>query len=165
MWSGSSFFAASADACRRLGKRGILLSRHADHIPANLPPGVIHIEYAPFSELLPQVAAVVHHGGIGTTSQGLRAGVPQLVMAMSHDQPDNVNRLSRLGVGAAISPAAYRGPAIARALSSLMNSPEVAKNCAAAATRFTGAGGIVRACELIEALSSKQRISTTNLHE
>jgi UDP:flavonoid glycosyltransferase YjiC (YdhE family) len=121
MWRGDSFFSASADACRILGRRGILLSRHSDHIPANLPPGIIHIEYAPFSQLLPHVAAIVHHGGIGTTSQGLKAGVPQLVMAMSHDQPDNVNRLRRLGVGAAIARESYRGPAIAKALSRLIH--------------------------------------------
>jgi rhamnosyltransferase subunit B len=152
MWRGDSFFAASAEACRILGRRGIFLSRHGDHIPDVLPPGVIHIDYAPFSELLPQVAAVVHHGGIGTTSQGLRAGVAQLVMAMSHDQPDNVNRLRRLGVGQAISPAAYRGPAIARALAALLNSPAVAANCRMAASRFDDRDPFARTCELIEAL-------------
>jgi rhamnosyltransferase subunit B len=153
MWRGTAFFAASADACRILGRRGILLSRHSDHIPVNLPSGVIHIEYAPFSELLPHVAALVHHGGIGTTSQGLRAGVPQLVMAMSHDQPDNVNRLRRLGGGASISPQAYRGPAIAKALSRLMDSREAADHCRTVVSHFSDGDAFSRTCELIEALS------------
>jgi rhamnosyltransferase subunit B len=153
MWRGDDFFAASADACKILGRRGVLLSRHSDHIPASLPPGVIHVEYAPFSELLPQAAAVVHHGGIGTTSQGLRAGIPQLVMAMSHDQPDNVNRLRRLGVGAQISPASYRGPKITKAMSGLLDSPEVSKNCQAVAQRFETGDQFSRTCGFIEALS------------
>ena len=156
MWRGDAFFTASLEACRILGRRGIFLSRHCGHIPANLPPGVIHVEFAPFSELLPHVAAVVHHGGIGTTSQGLQAGVPQLVMAMSHDQPDNVNRLRRLGVGEEISPRAFRGPAVARALSRLLDSKEVAQNCRAVASRFDNGDAFSRTCELIEALAPKQ---------
>jgi UDP:flavonoid glycosyltransferase YjiC (YdhE family) len=103
------------------------------------------------------VAALVHHGGIGTTSQGLRAGIPQLVMAMSHDQPDNVNRLRRLGVGEAISRAAYKGPAIAKALSRLLGSSEVAENCRTAASRFGDGDAFSRSCELIEALASPAR--------
>jgi UDP:flavonoid glycosyltransferase YjiC (YdhE family) len=155
MWRGSSFFAASADACRILGRRGILLSRHSDHIPLNLPPGVIHVEYAPFSELLPHCAAVVHHGGIGTTSQGLKAGIPQLVMAMSHDQFDNANRLRRLGVGEGISLEKYRGPAAARALIRLLNSTEVAQKCCSAAARFgyVDSDAFSPTCELIEGLA------------
>jgi UDP:flavonoid glycosyltransferase YjiC (YdhE family) len=150
MWRGDSFFLASVDACRILGRRGVLLSRHGDHIPANLPPNIIHVDYAPFSELLPRIAAIVHHGGIGTTSQGLKAGIPQLVMAMSHDQPDNVNRLRRLGVGEAIAPEAYHGPSIAKVLTKLLNSAEVDANCRSVASRFTNGDPFSRTCELIE---------------
>jgi rhamnosyltransferase subunit B len=153
MWRGSSFFAASVEACQILGRRGILLSRHSDHIPLNLPPSVIHVEYAPFSELLPHCAALVHHGGIGTTSQGLKAGIPQLVMAMSHDQFDNVNRLRRLGVGEEIPVTAYRPPAIARRLSRLLDSPEVAQNCQTVKSRFGSSDAFSQTCEWIEALS------------
>jgi UDP:flavonoid glycosyltransferase YjiC (YdhE family) len=42
---------------------------------------------------------MVHHGGIGTLSQCLAAGIPQLVAYMSLDQPDNAARIERLGVG------------------------------------------------------------------
>jgi UDP:flavonoid glycosyltransferase YjiC (YdhE family) len=116
MWQGDDFFAAAVDACKRLGRRGLLLSRHSDHIPADLPAEVMHVEFAPFSELLPRVAALVHHGGIGTTSQALQAGVPQLIMAMSHDQPDNAARVEKLGVGLPISPTAFDGKTVAKRL-------------------------------------------------
>ncbi len=72
MWSGHEFFSESAKACVILGHRGLLLSRHRDHIPRDLPPGVIHVEYAPFSQLLPRCAAIVHHGGIGTSARRWR---------------------------------------------------------------------------------------------
>ena len=56
MWQGRSFLEASAEACRLLGRRGVLLTRHREQVPADLPPGVVHADYAPFSELLPRSA-------------------------------------------------------------------------------------------------------------
>ena len=54
MWQGEKFLTESAGACRLLGRRGLLLTRHRGHVPATLPPGVIHVDYAPFSQLLPR---------------------------------------------------------------------------------------------------------------
>jgi UDP:flavonoid glycosyltransferase YjiC (YdhE family) len=154
MLFGQSFFAAAADACRRLGRRGLLLTRFAEQIPTDLPPGVIHVPFAPFSQLLPRCAALVHHGGIGTTSQGLAAGVPQLVMPMSHDQPDNAERVKRLGVGDWLSVSAFRGAAVARKLRALIGSADVMARCREVAGRFAGANPIERTCELIEELGA-----------
>ena len=92
-------FRGRAAACERLGRRGLLLTKFANQVPTPLPAGVIHVAYAPFSELLPQCAALVHHGGIGTTAQALAAGVPQLIVPFAHDQHDNAARVS--GSGAA----------------------------------------------------------------
>ena len=147
MSHGHEFFDAAAEACRLLGRRGLLLTRHTEHLPATLPPGVIHVPYAPFSELLPRCAALVHHGGIGTTAQALAAGVPQLVMPMSHDQPDNAERLRKLGVGDEVSVKKFRAPAVAAKLRGLIESDEVARRCAEVAARFVGraaAGADVR---------------------
>jgi rhamnosyltransferase subunit B len=74
------FFAAAIDCCQLLGRRGILLTKHAELLPRPLPPGVRHFDYLSFIAVLPRVAAVVHHAGIGTTAQCLAAGTPQLVM-------------------------------------------------------------------------------------
>jgi rhamnosyltransferase subunit B len=71
----------------------------------------------------------VHHGGIGTVAQGLAAGVPQLVMAMSHDQPDNGCRLTHLGVGAYLYPKAFTPARVADTLARLTSSPGVARAC------------------------------------
>src|SRR5439155_15601643 len=111
----------SADACRRLGRRGLLLTRHRDHLPTTLPPGVIHVHYAPFSQLLPRCAAFVHHGGIGSSAQALASGVRQLVTPFTHDQPDNASRLKRLGVAAVIPARKYTAGRIAGALQMLLD--------------------------------------------
>ena len=57
-----------------------------------LPKGVVAFDYAPFSLLFPRAAAIVHHGGIGTTGQAMRSGRPSLVMPCAWDQPDNAER-------------------------------------------------------------------------
>src|SRR5262249_33907241 len=92
------FFAAAVDACRRLGRRGILLTKYDHQLPKQLPESVRHVGFVPMSQLLPRTAALVHHGGIGSCAQGLAAGVPQIVRPMSYDQFDNSRRLVRLGV-------------------------------------------------------------------
>ena len=145
------FFAAAADACRRLGRRGVLLTRYPEQLPERLPDGVRHAEYAPFSEVLPRAAALVHHGGIGTAAQALAAGRPQLVMPMAFDQPDNAARLVRLGVARMLPPARFSGARVARQLAALLGSDVVANRCAELARRCDASDSIGRTCDLIEA--------------
>ncbi len=155
MKQGQAFFAAAVEACVKLGRRGLLLTRFSEQVPSSLPDGVRHFEYVPFSQVFPRAAAVVHHGGIGTTAQALAAAAPQLVMYMAHDQPDNAAHVLRLGVGRPISPKAFRGPSVARALGELLDSSEVPKRCRAVAAMLEGADPLGKACRAIEALVSK----------
>jgi len=147
-----NFFAAAADACRLMGRRGILLTRHADQVPAQLPEGVIHAAYAPFSRLLPRCAATVHHGGIGSTAQGLAAGVPQLLMPMAYDQIDNAARIKKLGVGDELIPRDFTAPNVATKLGRLVSSTATAEACKQIAAKFVGFDALAMTVELIEAL-------------
>lgn len=146
------FFATSVEACRRLGKRGVLLTRFPEQLPADLPRGVVHFDYAPLSRVLPRSAALVYHGGIGTASQALAAGVPQLVVPFSYDQPDNGARLERLGVARMIWQALYSPGRAARALSELLRSAQIAEACRKCADLIAEADPTEQACELIEGL-------------
>ncbi|OHB75073.1 MAG: hypothetical protein A2W31_04875 [Planctomycetes bacterium RBG_16_64_10] len=150
-----AFFQAAVDACWRLGRRGILLTGHAPQLPRALPRGVQHFDYVPFSQLLPHACAIVHHGGIGTTAQGLAAGIPQLVMPMAHDQHDNAARLVRLGVAATLRPRGFRGPAVARAVRRLVDSSRVAARCRDIARQLNGVDGLATACAVLEQLGSR----------
>ena len=129
------FFVEALDAVQRLGRRAIFATRQVHDLPP-LPSSVIAVEYVPFSLLLPRCAALVYHGGIGTCSQALVAGIPHLVMAMAHDQPDNANRLRRLGVGMGITPRQFKGSRVAECLKHLLESSEVAQHCADCARRM-----------------------------
>jgi UDP:flavonoid glycosyltransferase YjiC (YdhE family) len=153
MRQGHGFFAEAAQACRLSGRRGILLTRFPEQLPARLPENVRHFAYVPFSQVLPRAAAFVHHGGIGTTAQALAAGVPHLVMPLAHDQPDNADRLRRLGVARVLPPARFRAPAVARALDDLLASADVAARCRDYAGRIRTARPLDEACRLIEELA------------
>jgi UDP:flavonoid glycosyltransferase YjiC (YdhE family) len=147
------FFEAAVEACERLGRRGILLTKYADQLPAKVPASVRHFGFVPLSRMLPHMAALVHHGGIGTCAQGLAAGVPHLVRPMAFDQFDNSRRLVRLGVAEEISVKTFRGPAIAAALERLLSSPVVASNGRALAARCNGPASLAAACVALEELA------------
>jgi rhamnosyltransferase subunit B len=139
-------------ACEQSGHRGMLLTRHTDQLPRHLPDSVRHIPFAPFRELFPQCAAVVHHGGVGTTSQCLAAGTPQLILPFAFDQPDNGVRVKRLGVGDWFHPGKRCASRIAKALTQLAT-PSVRERCAGIAQRFAGVDALTIAAEQIEAIA------------
>lgn len=115
------FYRAAAEAARLLGIRAVLLTGpDARHAPDRLPDGVFAAAYAPYSEVFPRAAAVVHQGGIGTTGTALRSGHPMLVVPFSHDQPDNAMRCARLGVARVVPPKQADARRLAHALKALL---------------------------------------------
>ncbi len=120
------FFEVALTAVKRLDCRAIFITRKLDQLPASLPSGVLGVEYAPFSSLLPRASAFVHHGGIGTLSQGFAAGLPQLLMAMAHDQPDNAWRLEQLGAGISLTKKTFTPDRVSLALQRLLHEPSFA---------------------------------------
>lgn len=132
---GKGFFAGAIAACVALGRRALLITPHEDQLPHVLPPGIAHAKYVPFSAVLPKAAAFVHHGGIGSLSQGLAAATPQLIMPMAHDQPDNAVRAERLGVASWIPPRRWSAGTVTPALDHMLGDPAVARACRELAPR------------------------------
>jgi UDP:flavonoid glycosyltransferase YjiC (YdhE family) len=151
MTHGAVFFRAAAVACGSLGVRGLLLTKYPHQIPARLPPGVRPCAFAPFRHLLPLCAAVVHHGGIGTTAAALAAGTPQVVLPLAWDQPDNARRLQGLGVGFRLGPRQRTAGHLAWALSRLLT-PAVRARCRAVADRVGKGDGLAVAAQWVEGL-------------
>ena len=98
MAQGRDFFARAVASSAALNQRALLITPYADQLPHPLPPHAHAVSYAPFDALLPRLAALVHHGGIGTTAQALAAGLPQAVLPFAHDQFDNATRLVKRDV-------------------------------------------------------------------
>lgn len=86
------------DAVRRAGVRAVLLSGWGALVPV-AREDVLVVDEAPHDLLFPRAAAVVHHGGAGTTGAALRAGVPAVVVPFAVDQPFWGARVAALGVG------------------------------------------------------------------
>ena len=147
------FFEVAVEACRLLGRRGILLTRFPEQVPARLSNDVRHFDFVPYGALLPRCAALVHHGGVGNLGFALAAGIPQLVSPLVLDHPHNAALLRELGVAARLTPRAWRPAAVARALDRLLGSPRVGERCRALAKKVDSAGALADACAPIEALA------------
>jgi rhamnosyltransferase subunit B len=98
------FYRESIAIARHMGMRAILLTGNGDSSPSG---ALIERSYAPHSLVFPHAAAIIHHGGIGTIGQALRAGKPQLVVPHMGDQRDNGARIERLGVGRVLAVTRY----------------------------------------------------------
>lgn len=152
MMHAARLFHAAAEACLHLGARGILLTRHEHQIPAPLPSSVRHWRFAPFQQLFPLCAAVVHHGGIGTVARALAARTPQLVLPFAYDQPDNAVRVQKLGAGEWMRGRWATGRRIASSLARLID-PSFRSRCRARSEQFSD--GIAPAADLIEDLDRR----------
>jgi sterol 3beta-glucosyltransferase len=86
-------------ALERAGQRGVLATGWGGLVTADLPLSVYALTEAPHDWLFPQMAAVVHHGGAGTTAAGLRAGVPTIICPFFGDQPFWGRQVAMLGAG------------------------------------------------------------------
>ena len=151
------FFRVSVDVCRASGRRALLLTQFPEQLPGQLPSGIRRFDYVPFSQVLPRAAAFVHHGGIGTVAQGLAAGVPQLVVPLAHDQPDNAVRVRRLGVGDMLLPKEYKTGTVLERLNDVLKSPAIKESCRRCARDLATGNTLETACLLIEQMRGKTR--------
>jgi rhamnosyltransferase subunit B len=147
------FFRESLSACEALNLRAVFLTPYREQLPSSLPATVLHFKYVSLQRLAPRSAALVHHGGIGTCAQGLRAGIPQLVTPVFFDQPDNAARLAGLGVSGSISAGAYSKAETVAKLQMLMGSQPVKQNCSQMRAQFGAQEPLRRICDIAETLA------------
>jgi sterol 3beta-glucosyltransferase len=138
------------EALAMAGQRGILASGWGGLTAAPLAEHVYMLDAAPHDRLFPRVAAVVHHGGAGTTAAGLRAGKPTVICPFFGDQPFWGRRVAELGVGPAPIPFRYLTPEkLADAIRCAVTDPEMHRRAAKLGTRIREDNGVGRAVELI----------------
>jgi rhamnosyltransferase subunit B len=93
----------------------------------------------------------------------MAAGVPQLIMALAHDQYDNAARIQKLGIGNWTTPTWFRGPRVARMLDRLLTSAQVATACHGIAERLKRRDGLPRMAEALETWSLRQLATPVTL--
>jgi rhamnosyltransferase subunit B len=151
--AGETFLHESVVAATALGRRAVLLTGSPEmraRLPVMLPDGIYAADYAPHGALFVRAAAVVHHGGIGTTQEALRAGCPELVVPHGFDQPDNAARVVRLGVGDVLPASRYRGDVAATKLRALLMDEGLAARTQRAAAVINAENGALVAADVIE---------------
>lgn len=143
---GAPMLAQLVAAARALGRRVLVLAADRAQLPLPDADDLLWQPYVPLHLLLPQAAALAHHGGIGTTAEALRAGVPQLVLPFAFDQFDNALRVAALGLGRALPTRRLRTGALQRALGHVLASPAVAAACRARASQLAADPGLDTIC-------------------
>lgn len=143
------FFKESIKAAKQLNRRAVLLVGDDKHKPKDLPDVIAAFDYAPYSELLPRACCIVHQGGVGTTGQGLRSGIPTLIVPFSHDQPDNAARTVRIGVGRTISRKDYKAERVVKELKELLENPSYAERAKAVGEKVRAENGAKTAVDLM----------------
>jgi len=147
------FYDQSAAAARRLGRRAVLIAgQNPRNRPATLPSSMIACAYAPFSQLFPRAAVVVHHGGIGTTGLAMRSGRPMLVVPFAHDNPDNAERVTRLGIARTLPRGRCTAAGLASELSRLLDEPAYAQRASQVGAQIRQEDGVQVACDALEKL-------------
>jgi sterol 3beta-glucosyltransferase len=137
------------EALARSGQRGILLRGWGGLQPGDLPDSVYAVDSVPHDWLFPQMAAVVHHGGAGTTAAGLRAGTPTIIVPFFGDQPFWGRRVAELGVGpAAIPQKQLSVERLTAAIRTATNNPAMQAQAQQLAQRISHEDGIARAVEV-----------------
>jgi vancomycin aglycone glucosyltransferase len=116
---------AMIEAARALGRRAILSRGWADLSLVDDAPDCIAIGEVNQQALFAHVAAVVHHGGAGTTTVAAMAGAPQLLVPQMYDQHYWARRVEMLGIGTAHAPGAPTTDSLTSALARTLD-PDVA---------------------------------------
>ena len=154
------FYESSVRAARLLGRRAVLILNNPRNRLPNLPDGVSAFDYAPFSELFPRAAAIVHHGGIGTTGLAMRSGRPMLIMPCAWDQPDNAERVARLGISRTIPRHRYTPARVAAELRHLLDDPAYGRRASEVGEQIRQENGVRVACNalggMLQAIGSVQ---------
>lgn len=147
--------AVHVKAAIRLGARLVVQCGWAGFKAKRLPPGidsdqVFFAEHLPHDWLFPRAAALIHHGGIGTTARALRHGLPMLVEPYGNDQFDNASRILALGVGAAMHPHKLTTEGLSRIIAERVLQPAYRKRAQSVAAKLRKENGIQEACALVE---------------
>lgn len=139
------------DALKLAGLRGVLLSGWSEiGSGSDLPETVFSAPSIPHSWLFPRMAAVVHHGGAGTTGAGLRAGIPSVICPHLADQPSWARMVHDLGAGP--PPISFRelaAPRLAQALRDATTNPAIRQRSAALGSTIRSEDGTGRAAAAI----------------
>ncbi len=143
-------YRAGIEAIRRAGGRALVIGAPPGALPHPLPDDVFAAGFAPFSRVYPRCAAAIHHGGMGTVAQSLRAGIPALVVPWGVDQFFAGAQLARVGAGRWLRRPAFTADRGAREVAALLNDVSYRKHAQSIAEQIAAEDGVADFIALLE---------------
>jgi sterol 3beta-glucosyltransferase len=139
------------EALAKSSQRGLLFTGWGGMRTMSVPDSVFVIDSAPHSWVFPRMAAVVHHGGAGTTAEGLRAGIPSVILPFVVDQPFWGRRVRTLGVGPEPIPMKkLTADRLADAIHIAVTQPEIKKRSARLGEAIRAEEGVGNAVRIVK---------------
>lgn len=155
MPTGQKFFELAVQSARKLGMPAILLSQDHSQVPSSLPDNCLYLPFYPLEQLLPHAAALVHSGGIGTLAQGITAGIPQVIIPMTNDQPDNADRIQHLGLGDVVMPRHLSVRNLVEKLKNVLNNDDIRLRCREYSQKVNFDKALEHTADLLEQMIGK----------
>ncbi|MEM7061696.1 MAG: glycosyltransferase [Cyanobacteria bacterium P01_B01_bin.77] len=144
-----------AQAAAKLGRPLLIQQGWADFKAEQLPADcdrdrVMFTGFMPQDWLFARAAALIHHGGIGTTARALRQGCPMLVEPFGNDQFFNAKQIIFHKVGAAMHPMRLQADEVAQVLQNKVLTAEYRQRATVLGTKIRDEMGLENACDLLE---------------
>ncbi|WMJ80651.1 glycosyltransferase [Clostridium sp. MB40-C1] len=161
-----NFYKIAAESCKCANINGILVTAFEEFIPRKLPSNILRLREAPIKRILPYVNVVIHHGGIGTSSEALSCGTPQLIMAHLADRPDNAARLKKIGVAKVFPEINWKIDLIGKSLKEIIYDESLSLSCKKLSEKINK-DNIEEELNLIikEFLKNKEKYKANNLYK
>jgi MGT family glycosyltransferase len=132
----------------------VVVSKGPQHELLKLAENMTGAEFLPQTSILPQVDAVITHGGNNTVTECFRFGKPMVVLPLFWDQYDNAQRVDETGFGVRLSTYGHADGELVRAVEGLLADEALATRLAAVSARLAATPGTERAAGLIEGVAA-----------
>ena len=146
------------EALIRCKQRGIIVAAKPDIRHSS--PDVLQVDYVPYNWLFKRSAVVIHHGGAGTTAKGLIAGVPNIILPFTSDQPFWGRQVYALGAGPKPIPARNMSTrALTDAIDQAMTNKKMRREAELIGERIRKEDGVSQAVKIIENYLERYQIN------
>ncbi|MBE5929221.1 MAG: glycosyltransferase [Lachnospiraceae bacterium] len=150
------FYSSSISACGMSGKPTVVLTRYKEFLPKKLPDNVVWYDYLPLDMIMPKLGLIIHHGGMGTLSGALSAGIPQLILPCYVDRPHNANLINKLGVGDFLYPVNWQPDKILSMMNNLQDD-QIKNNCMKYVLKMKNNVGITNIADRVEEMAKDKK--------
>ena len=144
------YYRAALTAIHQVGARALLIGVERAMLPDPLPPETVCLPYAPFSQIYPRCAVVIHHGGVGTVAQALRAGVPSLIVPWGADQFFDGAQVQAIEAGQMLPQRHFTVSNVAHELTALLTQAHYQERVKAIAKQIATEDGVTTFCAIAE---------------